>query len=178
MIDSLIHCFIDSVTPGLIDSWFIDSLVHWFTGSLVRWFIDSVIHWFIGSLIRSVSCGWILSRHFTGISTTICSFISTSYNFNTSLLQFKSFPIGHFFLWLVQFFETSAPARAGHYWYPLYSNSVVILPGVHPSDRSEGAYQSQVRCRTKTMLTFAAWRWFGVPDKKVNKDKPCKMRHD
>ena len=42
--------------------------------------------------IHSVSCSWILSSLFIGISTTICSFIGAPHNFNTSLrLQLKTF---------------------------------------------------------------------------------------
>jgi hypothetical protein len=55
------------------------------------------MHQLIGSLILSVSCAWILSCPFIGISTTICSFVDALHNFNTSLLlHLKSIPIGHF----------------------------------------------------------------------------------
>ena len=71
---SLISCFIESLLRC-----FIDSLTHWFIGSLLRQFIGSWVH----SL--RLSCERILSCHFTGISTTICSFVGAPHNFETSL---------------------------------------------------------------------------------------------
>ena len=92
--DSLIHCFVPSS-------------VHWFTDSLIHW---SLIHLFIGSLIHSVSCAWILSCPFIGISTTICSFVGAPHNFKTSLLlHLESFPIGRLLPIVVVFFRNFRP---------------------------------------------------------------------
>ena len=104
--DSLIHWFLGSIIHSFGDSlnhrfmdWCTDSLNHWFFGSLVHRLMNSLIHWFIDSLVRSISCAWIMSCHFVGISTAICSFVVAPHNFNASLLlHVKNFPIGHWFL--------------------------------------------------------------------------------
>ena len=88
--DSLLHWFVDSLVYWSIDSLINDSLLHWFIGSLLHCSVDSLVYWsidsfiqclihlFIGSLIHSVSCVRILSCHFIGISTTMCSFVGST----------------------------------------------------------------------------------------------------
>ena len=74
---------------------------------MIHW---SLIHLFIGSLIHSVSCAWILSCPFIGISTTICSFVGAPHNFKTSLLlHLESFPIGRLLPIVVVFFRNFRP---------------------------------------------------------------------
>ena len=46
-------------------------------------FTGSSVHRFIASLLHSCSCAAILSCHFIGISTTVCSFADAPHNFNT-----------------------------------------------------------------------------------------------
>ena len=140
--DSLVHCFTGSLIHWFIDSlihsfigplvhWFVDSLIHCFVASLVHWFCDSVlmhslIHWFIDSLplwfIQSVVRGFLLSCHFIGISTSMCSFVDAPHNFNASLLlHLKNCPSGHSCLIVgLKCFAPSAPAWAGHYLVYIY----------------------------------------------------------
>ena len=102
----LTHCFIESLVR-----WLVDSLSHCFVDSLIHCFIDSFVHRFIGSLFHSLICARILSCHFIGISTTICSCADAPHSFNRSwFLHLKNVPIGH-----LRIFETSASAHAGHY---------------------------------------------------------------
>ena len=77
--------------------------------------MGSLIHRFVCSLIHSLSCTWILSNNFIGISTTIAYSLTRLTASTLSLLpHLKNFPIGNL-LPIVFFFDTSAPARAGHY---------------------------------------------------------------
>ena len=96
---SLVHWFIDSRNHSCIDSLlhcFTEASIHWFIGSLNHRFIDSLIHRFIGPLVTQL-CSDSLC-HFTGISTTIYSFVDAPHNFNRSwFLHLKSVPIGHGF---------------------------------------------------------------------------------
>ena len=66
--------------------------------------------------------GFLLSCHFIGISTSMCSFVDAPHNFNTSLLlHLKNCPSGHSFLIVgLKCFAPSAPAWAGHYLVYIY----------------------------------------------------------
>ena len=95
--------------------WFIAWFLHCITDSLTYGFIDSSVRLLIDSLIHSLSCTWILSYNFIGISTTIAYSLTRLTTSTLSLLpHLKNFPIGNL-LPIVFFFDTSAPARAGHY---------------------------------------------------------------
>ena len=126
---SLIHSFIASVHCffASLVHWFLDSLIDWF----IVWFIASFLHRFTDLSTRSLALD--LSIHwFIDSSSQLCmnSFMSFhpdlnnhwlsgsfSHNFNTALLlHLKNFPIGHLLpIYSCFNFETSAPARAGHY---------------------------------------------------------------
>ena len=109
--------FTHSLIHWIMVSW-IDALVHWIFVSLIHWFIDSLTshaltHGFIVSLVHSVSCAWILSCHFSGISTAIWLFVDA-----------------HHFLIYSQFifFDTSALAWGGHYLVILSTYLVALFP--------------------------------------------------
>ena len=87
--------FTHSLIHWIMDSW-IDALVHWIFVSLIHWFIDSLTshsltHGFIVSLVHSVSCAWILSCHFSGISTAIWLFVDAHH-----FLIYSQFFFWHF----------------------------------------------------------------------------------
>ena len=133
-VDSLIHCFIDSLIHWFTDPLIHWLMIHWFTGSsahcfiasLLRWFIGLLIHWFVHSMLIHLFIG---SYWFIDSFSQLCadSFMSFHWHlnnhvlirwFNASLLlHLKNFPIYHLLPTAFPFFETSAPARAGHYWY-------------------------------------------------------------
>ena len=168
--DSWSHWFIgsmiDSLVIDLLVHWFMDSLVHWFVDSFIHWFIASLTRWFIDSLIHSASCAWILSCDFVGISTTICSFVDASHNFNTSLLlHLKNFSIGHL-LPIVVSFETSAPARAGHYLVNIYLY-------MYMSHRLSQCYFQLAIPYSILMDTSITYHWnYHVCNSTINEDIP------
>ena len=133
-------CFIVSLIYYFLTHWIVQSLVHWYTDSLLHWRIESLNHWFIefidlsfhcfigslnlftdsliycfihqfiASLLRLFSCAVTLSCHFSGISTTMCSFDDAPHNFNTSLLLHrKNFPIADWFRWVMSYFWNFRP---------------------------------------------------------------------
>ena len=91
---------------------FISSLICRIIGSLV----DVLIHWIIiDSLIHWVICAWVLSCHFIRISTNAFAdslmHLATSTCFCIATTSHRPLiSYSHFI-----FFETSAPASAGHY---------------------------------------------------------------
>ena len=102
-IDSSIHWIIDSLIHSFVEHWFIDSLAHWFIDAVVHCFIHSVVHGFF--LVISLAS-----------QPPKTTFADAPHNFNRSgLLHLKSVPIGQWFLIVISYVETSAPARAGHY---------------------------------------------------------------
>ena len=122
---SVVHLFNDSILHSLIH-WIIGSLIDALVtescnDSLTHRCIGSPVYWFMDSLVYSVSCAWILSCHFLGVSTTVCSFADAPHNFNSSLLLHrKSFRIGHWYLIVFSYFRTFRPAWAGHYLLCVY----------------------------------------------------------
>lgn len=90
--------------------------------------MGSLIHRFVCSLIHSLSCTWILSYHFIGISTTIAYSLTRLTTSTLSLLpHLKNFPIG-LLLPIVFFFDASAAARAEHYLVDVSYTSMPIGP--------------------------------------------------
>ena len=90
--------------------------------------MGSLIHRFVCSLIHSLSCMWILSYHFIGISTTIAYSLTRLTTSTLSLLpHLKNFPIG-LLLPIVFFFDASAAARAEHYLVDVSYTSRPIGP--------------------------------------------------
>ena len=105
--ESLVHAITDSLLHSFNDSWayrchrLIDSIIHCFIDSLVRLFTRSVVRGFfhVTSLASQPPCAHSLmnlQQFITSASQKL------SYR---SLISLQLFPI----------FETSAPARAGHY---------------------------------------------------------------
>ena len=73
-----------------MNHWFTDSLIHWFVASLFPRLIHPLFHWFIDSVVYSVTCQWICSCSFTGISSTICIRWCTIW-YSRCTLNFKPF---------------------------------------------------------------------------------------
>jgi hypothetical protein len=94
--------------------------------ALIHWFIDSLIHPFLGSVVHTISWVWTPSCYFIGISTTICSFTtSTCHGFcmsKTSYTPLMSYS-------LLQCLEISAVARPGIGAQPPFFENIRVLWG-------------------------------------------------
>ena len=120
-VHALTHCFNDSLVR-----WLVDSLSHCFVDSLIHCFIDSLVHRFIGSLFHPLICARILSCHFIGISTTMCSCADAPHSFNRSwFLHLKNVPIGH-----LLFSKLPPWHMPGTIWHFCYCCAVEILVGL------------------------------------------------
>ena len=140
----------DSLLHGLADTllhWFADSLVHWlmfFNESLVGWFTASLIHWFVVSLISDLSADSLITWPIDSF-TQLCmdSFMSCQWHLNHHLLiRWWASQLQHFvasaspklscravssYIVFFCFFESSAPARAGHCLVEKHSSRWFLL---------------------------------------------------